>query len=467
MGNGALTPELADLFKSVNQTQETIAAALASLNAAPSSVSTAEAQKVLAKAGDGVGEAVGNPFVDLMQRRVKAAERMVEVRETLKDKDTRTLHALFAKQAARRDTGVPLYEWLYSGGTAVQNRFGGADGMPGLQASVEPEIAKAIDSNGVSALIRQDLEPIIYELFNRSFPLYDAIPREPANGLVHAYNQQLSFGEADFIGELDAVTDDKGTYQRAFTNVAILATRRGVSLKSQFAVLAGGMNYNPERLELTGGLRAMAKTYQKAILQGNWTEPTGTSNNEDGGYDPDAFDGFRKELNTAQAINVDPATSPDTTGNIRRAIDDAIVPLSDVGGGDGLALWGDVREQVTFNEQQEEKTRIILTNGNNDVTVGVRATKALTVLGEVQFYGIRGNAVGSYVSSEYSGNTVRDLYLIDMDRISIPYLGAEGPTVLEIPIGVTGQLTHLFVIFFMGGLAIKTPTFMNKIRVKV
>lgn len=461
-----MTPEVADLYRSVAQTNEMIGKALSSLNDAPSSIVVPTTAKELVKSGDGVtGEQTG--VSDVIRRRVIAAEKMDEIRSSLHGKSVRELNAIFAKQAQRRDTGVPLYEWLYSGGTPVQARFGGVDGMPGLQAEVAPDIAKAIDTNGASALIRQDLEPIIYELFVKQFPLWDQIPHEPANGLVHAYNQMLSFGEADFIGELDSVTDDKGTYHRAFTNVAILATRRGVSLKSQFAVMAGGMNYNPERLELTAGLRAMAKTYQKGILQGNWTDNAGTSANELGAFDEDAFDGLRKTLNTSDAVNVDPATNPDTTGNIRRAVDAAIVPVSDAGGGDGnLIVWGDTREQVTYDEQQDAKLRILQTAAEQDVNVGVRATFMQTVLGRLPFMGIRGQAVGEYVSSEYGGNTVRDLYILDMDRLSVPYLGSEGPTVLEIPIGVTGQLTHLFVIFFMGGLAIKAPTFMNKVRVK-
>ena len=44
-----------------------------------------------------------------------------------------------------------------------------------------------------------------------------------------------------------------------------------------------------------------------------------------------------------------------------------------------------------------------------------------------------------------------DIYLLDENSISIPYLGSDGPTVLDIPMGVSGQLTHLFIIFGMFG----------------
>ena len=36
-----------------------------------------------------------------------------------------------------------------------------------------------------------------------------------------------------------------------------------------------------------------------------------------------------------------------------------------------------------------------------------------------------------------------------------------------IPIGISGQLTHMFIIFGMWGLAVKAPQFSNKVLVKV
>lgn len=459
----SMSPELAALYKSASETNEAIVAGLNSLNDVPSSIPVSQkTEKALETVGDGVdGDPTGQ---SIMSRRIIARDTMDEIRASLKTKSVRELHLLFAKQASRRDTGVPLYNWLAGGGLATQERFGSLT----EKDTLAPDVAKAIDTNGVAALIRQDLDPIIYELFVRKFPLVDVIAHEPANGLVHAFNQQLSVGEADFIGELDTVTDDKGVYRRAFTNVAILATRRGVSLKSQFAVLAGGAGFNPERLELSGGLLAMAKTFQRAIAQGNWTEPTGTSNNEDGAYDEDAFDGWRKSFNTADAVNLDPATNPDTSGSFRRAVDNALVPILDtLDIDDGFSLWGDVREANTFDEQQDDKIRILQLARQAETTVGVRATSVTTNVGAVPFNTVRGRGLTSYVSADYSGNTVRDVYLVNPASMTIPYLGSDGPTVLEIPIGVTGQLSHLFIIFFMAGLAIKAPPANNKIRVKV
>lgn len=449
-----LSPEMAELLKSVNATHEQIAAMLNAQNAAPSST-------VVPQSAAGVGDGLGDdPVGRAIRSRLMVQDEMDSMREVLKTKTVRELNVLFAKQAARQDTGVPLYEWVSAGGRALDERFGG------LSGEVEPHIAKALDSGTGSALIRQDLEPILYELFVRQFPLFDRLDRIPSNGLVHAYNQMTSYGDADWIGELDTVTDDRGTYVRQITNIGILATRRGVSLKSQFAVLQGGAGFNPERLELQAGMRAMASRYQKTILHGNWSNGAGTLNNEIGPFDADSFDGFRQILNTASAVNVDPATNPTTTGSIRRAVDAAVLPITEAGG-NPTAVFGAPQELVTFDEQQDDKIRIVRTDGGG-VTVGVRANAVETLNGPLTFYPVPGGAVGSYVAtSTYSGNTVRDLYVLDESAMAIPYLGASGPTVLEIPIGVSGQLTHLFIVFFMGGLAVQAPTWSNKIRVKV
>ena len=203
---------------------------------------------------------------------------MFEVRNELKKKSIPELHTMFAIQASKTGTGIPFDVWAATGGNPVQAAISG-DAM----------LTKALDSGSGSALIRQDLEPIMYELFVREFPAFDAFPKEPANGLVHAFNQLTSFGDAQFMSELGTVTDDQSTYVRQTTNVAILATRRGVSLKSQFAALQSGSGFNPENLELQGGMRSIAHKMQKTIFQGNATYALGEADDEYGAFDANAF----------------------------------------------------------------------------------------------------------------------------------------------------------------------------------
>ncbi len=369
---------------------------------------------------------------------------MYELRAKLKTKSTEELLGMFSVQARKRDSGVPFDMWASAGGATVQGVIQGSE-----------TLTKALDSTGASALIRQDLEPVLYELYVREFPAWQRFAKEPANGLVHAYNQITSFGDAQFMTELGTVTDDTSVYARQTTNVAVIATRRGISLKSQFAVQAGGMGYNPEQLELQGGMRAIAHKMQKTIFQGNASATGGSSSTEDGAYDANAFDGLRKILNQAQAVNVDPTAG--TPEIIRTAIDRAATAVMDNGGRVNIAYLS-ATNKTTFDIQQDANVRYIDTLVN--VAPGVLTNAVNTVFGPLPLAVVPGDSIGTYTASAILRG---DIYLLDEGTISLPYLGSEGPTLLEIPIGISGQLTKLYIMFGMWGLAVKAIGFSNKV----
>jgi hypothetical protein len=264
------------------------------------------------------------------------------------------------------------------------------------------------------------------------------------------------------------VTDDASVYSRQTTNVAIVATRRGLSLKSQYAVSAGGMSYNPMDLELQGGLRAISKRMQDQIFSGQSTNSGGSASTEDGEYQPNGFDGLRKTLNTARAINVDPLLS--TPEDIKHALDLVVAEITQAGGPNPSILWSNPLTKIGFDQQQDALTRIIVPQ-HVDIAVGARAQLINVLTGEVPFGLVKGNSIANYTTSNADGSfsggeNVRDIYALDEQTISLPFLGSEGPTVLDIPIGISGQLTHLFIIFGMWGLAVKALPFSNKLRVK-
>lgn len=457
-----MNPELQAQFRAVQEANEALGASLARLNEQPN-VQRVDAAVGVADQGTQIGAPSGI-------RRALSPDQRHEMQDRLKGLNNRQLMQFFFEQMRKKDTGIPLGTWLNAGGYAAQSAFSN------INNQVDPDVAKAIDTGGAAALIRQDLEPALYELFVRLFPVYDKIAKEPSNGLVHAFNQVTSFGDAKFMPELGTVTDDQSTYVRKTTNIAILATRRGVSLKSQFAVLAGGAGYNPEQLELQGGLRAMAHRMQTQIFSGQATVTGGTYADENGAYDANAFDGLRYLLGVVQnnALNVDPATNPATAGSVRRAVDAAILPSLQMGGDPGsLEIWSYPTEKVAFDEQQDANVRIMSTALRT--TVGVTANAVNTVAGDIPWNVLAGDSIdptagatGYDPGSHYSGaNKVRDAYMLDFGSLTLPYLGTEGPTVLDIPIGISGQLTHLFVIFLMNGLALKVPGWNNKVRFKL
>lgn len=452
-----MTPEeLQASMRRVQELQEEISKGLTALNDQGPIVSTTAAPAPVA--------GIANQQVAVPANRYLSIQEKIKFREALHKMSDAELSMTFSAQAGIKDTGVPLDHWLNTAGYSAQVAW------ERLHGQVAPDTMKALDTGGASALIRQDLEPILYEIYIRIFPAYDRFPKEPANGLVHAWNQITGYGGAKFMAELGTVTDDTSTYVRQTTNVAILATRRGISLKSQFAVVAGGMNYNPEQLELNAGLRAMAHTMQNAIFGGNATNTGGTSSDENGAYDANAFTGLRYLLgiaaggNTPQ--NLDPATAPTTTGNFRNAVNAAVLPITQNGGQPSI-IWGHPQEKITFDQQQDPNFRILAGQDQYALTVGVTAERFSTIAGPLPFAIVPGDSIGNYTAASYSSNNVRDLYILQEDSVSLPYLGSEGPTVLDIPIGISGQLTHLFVIFDMKGLAVKSLLWNNKVRVKV
>src|SRR5512141_298904 len=425
-------------YETVMSTLEEIRRGLESLNATPNVIAAAPV------AAQGPTDVVTQPS----RRVLNSADRM-QMRRELKKLSVSELSAVFAEQARQKNTGIPFEVWANQGGYAVQSALMGNE-----------MLAKALDTAGATALIRQDLEPVLYELYIKNFPAFERFPKEPANGLVHAYNQITSFGDAQFMTELGTVTDDKSTYVRKTTNVAIIATRRGISLKSQFAVTAGGMGYNLEQLELQGGLRAIAHKMQQTIFQGQSTDSGGLSTNELGLYDANGFDGLRSILNTARVQNVDPTAS--TPEDMRTAIDRAAEEISEQGGVASI-IWAHPHEKVSFDLQQDKNVRYM--NSFVDVTPGVQTNAVNTVFGPPPTAHAPGDSIGHYTATTYSGNDVRDMYLLDESTITLPYLGSEGPTVLDIPIGISGQLTHLYILFGMWGLAVKAIPFSNKVRV--
>jgi len=449
--------ELLKVVKGSNEALEQINGQLAQLT----SLQTSSAIDV--PVTQGVAEA-GSGQPTLFQRRVKEMAIRSEMRNVLRTKSTQELHNIFGMLLARKGQGIPFEMWAASGGqsSSIFSGFQMQAGQ-GHASDVNPDVLRALDTGGAAALIRTDLEPVLYELYVREFVAFDRLRREPANGLTHTYNQITSFGAAQFMSELGTVTDDTSVYARKTTNIAIVATRRGLSLKSQFAVAAGGMGYDPMDLELQGGLRAIALRMQTQIFSGQSTNSGGSASTEDGEYQPNGFDGLRKILNTARATQVDPlAAAP--ADDIRRVIAQAVTKITQSGGARPSILWGHPEDKDTFDFQQDKNIRY--QNQFTDIGVGILTNSVNTGAGPLPFATVPGEAIGAYTPAvAFGGGDVRDLYILDESTISLPYLGSEGPTVLDIPIGISGQLTHLFIIFGMWGLAVKAIPFSNKVRI--
>lgn len=391
------------------------------------------------------------------RRKFLSNDDRLQLARSLRKLTDNELLSFFSSQARKKDQGIPVDYWMAAGGNSASI---------GAAMAQNPTLTRALDSTAVGPLIRQDLEPVILELFIRNFPAWERIPKEPANGLVHAYNRQTTFGSATFMDELGTVTDSASAWERATTPISILATRRGVTIKSTAAVQAGGMAWSPEQIELTSGMRAIAYKMQKTIFQGNASVSTADGNgaDEDGAYDVYSFDGLRHILKGPSSpntpVNCDPyATTPDS---MREKINDAVISAIQLAGNPKIA-YIDPIAKGQFDIQQDANVHYNNPPNLVNVGVGVITNTVNTANGPIPLFVVPGDSIGEY---EISGpQTVSDIYLIDEQNISVPYLGTDGPTVLDIPMGVGGQLTRQFIIFGMWGFAVKAVQFHNKVRV--
>jgi hypothetical protein len=326
-------------------------------------------------------------------------------------------------------------------------------------ANANPTISKLLDSSGGTALIRQDLEPMLYSLFVKKFPLFERLRKEPANGLVHAYNQITSYGDAVFQTETGTATDDSSTYARQTTNIAVLATRRGITLKSQFAINQGGAGYDGLATELGSGVTAIAHKLQKQVFQGNATTSSGAgAATELGAYDANGFDGLRKILGEA----ADNAGSRINKGSASytAAINTTVANLLNEGGNPSAVVLSPTDYAAYVNEL----TSLIRYPGGDVGQAGLGFGSVATANGALPVLAVAGDSIGSYNVGNV-GNDLRDIYVIDEDAWSMPYLGTDSITTLEIPVGVGGALTRLYIMFTMFGLASKATKFNGKIRV--
>jgi hypothetical protein len=220
------------------------------------------------------------------------------------------------------------------------------------------------------------------------------------------------------------------------------------------------MPWDPLRLEIQNGLIAMSTKLQRTLFQGQASNSGGMADNELGLYDPNGFTGFRSILNTGNAVNFQPYLTS-TPDSITEAVGEASVPISDSVGVPPNIIFMRATEAQKLAAQQLPIQRTVDTV---EFTPGVRVPAITTQAGMLPIIVPYGDAIGTYTASTFDSNTVADIYLINTDEVVIPYLGSPSPSLLEIPPGVSGQLTRLSILWFMGGLAVRGLPFHNKLR---
>src|SRR5262249_5267219 len=371
-----------------------------------------------------------------------------------------------------KDEAMSMGDWLVKGqgGHLIQHKM--EQGLiAGAFGQLTGAVSKALDTSlaggiGGGALIRTDLEPILYEAYLRRFPGAAAIRTFPANGLVHTYDIRSAVGNAAPVGELgDIVTqgaDATSTIERkANSNIAILCSRRGVSLKLQFAVAQSGMNFplaGNDNLEIVGGVTSIADLNQTLLFQGNFSQGTGTLNNEDGLFNALGYDGLRQILKAAGT------SKTFVTGEQHREnIDKLVAQIDDDGGnindlviflrhGARIAVQGELNDFMRILGDRSAQTGVPQnTLMGGFLLFGARPAQFLPVPGQTQAKGI-----GFY---DIAAVAFEDVYISDPTGVGFAYLGSPSPVVLELPIGFDNKLGNVYILFMMNGLVVTIPKF--------
>lgn len=336
-------------------------------------------------------------------------------------------------------------------------------------ANIPATVKGILDTtNGTTgnALIRQDLEPIMYALFLKSFPVFEKLRKDQANGLVHTATQITSPENGYSLGgtvisELGSISYGASQFARVTFPIAVFATGRGVSLKEIAAVSAGGAPYDATKTEMSNAMTRLAQDMQYYILQGNASNAGGLSTQEQGLYNANGFDGLRGVLGSVGTFSGNGAVPVDIASyNITETLQAVAAKASNVGGNPTMAFMSMNAKQALDIENSGNQR---YNNDMVEIIPGVRVTKIPWANGELLIVPVPGNTIGSYTRVSDSA-TVEDIYVIDEATITMRWLYSESWNVIQIPTAVDGMLSDRFVVFGMYGMEQAAPLFNGKAR---
>lgn len=332
--------------------------------------------------------------------------------------------------------------------------------------------ARAADTSSTSPITAQRLEPEVMPVFVRDFPFYDLIEKVQSNGVSHTFLQQTAFSQATdphTMSETGTVQNDSNLYLRKTTNIAQIALQRGVTIKAGLAgQAAGGPSSNLMAREVEGGLLTIARDAQNEFLRYQESDNTSTTNTAaNGKFDANGVNGLRYVANTMAPPENNTIVDIRTSWSDQRvlvAVRQIVANIIDKGGRPDLIVASTVGEEALFKDQMEF-VRYIKEPARQQITPGLNVRAVSTAAGELPVVLVPGNAVGTWVDATPA--TYADIFILQTDTLEIPYLGAPEPTIIRIPIGVSGQLSELAIPFVLLGLAVKAPQYLGRVSLRI
>jgi hypothetical protein len=399
-----------------------------------------------------------------------------EMSYVMKDWQLEALTQALLVKGNKEEFATPATRWATQGNAEAL-----AEKVSDLARAGNPfgqALSKAMDSSSGSALIRTDLEPLLYEAYRRRFPGDELLPRVKANGLQHSYNQVTDPGAAvttDELGTTISANVVNATYTRKqSTNIAVLISPRAIGLKLFYAVNQSGMSafnlgMTDSNLELRHAMRAIADKNQSLVFQGNQTVSSGAGlNTENGANNANDFDGLRLQLKGSTT-----AITKGSSQTFVDVLDQAVGAVIDDGGdAENTWLWMSTKVRRAINRELFPYTNAIGAAGfggpvnnnlsaNGMITVGEWRSRMINVPANAQAKGI-----GYYSFDPGSGAAAyEDVYATDPEGLQLAWLGSPTPQILELPTGTTLNLSTLYIPFLMNGLVVRVLPFNRKIRV--
>jgi hypothetical protein len=328
-------------------------------------------------------------------------------------------------------------------------------------------------SDTTSPIVATRLDPVVMEVFIKRFPMYDLIEKVPSNGLSHTFLQQTAFSSQatpHTIAETGTVNDDANVYLRKTTNIMLLAERRGISLKAQYAgANSGGASSDLMARELAGGLLTLARDAQIEFLTYQDADPTSTTATAPNGvYDANGINGLRYILQNFSPPENNAAVDIRTSWTDQRvltALRTVVNAVTDKGGLPDLIICSTRGSQALFADQLQ-LTRYVMSPAVHQITPGLSVRAISTDAGEIPVVVVPGNFIGQWTPAGLS-SVYQDIFILQTDTLQIPYLGAPEPTVLRIPIGTDGSIRELCIPFGLWGLAALAPQFLGRLSLQI
>ena len=411
--------------------------------------------------------------VEFLRKRAPGLNQ--EMSYVVKDWQLEALTQALLLKGNKEEFALPAHKWAEAGNAEALAAKVTQLARTGSQLG--HAMMKALDTTSGQALMRVDLEPVLYEAYRRRFPADELIPRIKANGIKHNYDQITDPGAAVVTDELGSTISSNfvnSTYVRNLsTNIAVIISPRQIGLKLLYAVEQSGMSafnlgMTDSNLEIRNAMTAIADKNQSLIFQGNQTVSSGAGiSTENGAYDVNSFDGLRLQLKQAAT-----ALTKSGSQSFVDVFDAAVGGIVD-DGGDAENIWLFFSQKVrrAINRELFPYTQFVNGGGGGPVNNNLSVNGLLTVADwRVRMINVpgktQGQGVGWYTFDPGSGNaTYEDGYVLDPEGISLAWLGSPTPQILELPTGTTLGLNTTYIPFLMNGLVVRVLPFNRKVRV--